>query len=330
VPGVIVISYLGRLIRAIGVCLSLLAATATAQATRPYQMTILSSTDPGDFYTNAGVDISVFNRGHIQYDLQPPGLSIVWTAVDAKLDDVDSNDYQLIDWSRIVAVYVDEPYGSIVAGKDDCKAQATRAAVDARNLDLSRVADAVRRKASHARFWVNFTPHEIELIVDVNSNCDLNQSYIDVISMDEYGVEFDNTIRNRYDNLYANHRHSPHQQLGLVPGTFTGGYKDQKAEDQARRLRGHLQYAYNMNQRCDLPLGPSRITGIYDRCPVWMVAGWSGGKEDFHEDGYTFRHIDHPASRDVFDAWQSFFSLPKINPSKAPAARALVPLLTVE
>jgi len=334
-----VISYLSRriVVSAIGVCLSMLATTAPAQSSqRPYQMTILGSTNLDGFYTNAGADIPVFNRGHYAYNLQPAGKSILWTATDADLDAVDANDYDLIDWSRIVAVYVDEPYGVLLKNTSACSSSPTnptRIAIDDIDENLSRVANAVRRKAPHARFWVNFTKHEIELILSPTANCDLNKPYIDVISMDVYGEPFypvlnERSISELYGDLYFNHRHSPYQQLALVPGTFTSS--KQSGQNAADWMSGYLVYAYYMNQECNLPLGPTRITGIYDRCPVWMIAGWMGGTRVLTEGSMNYYPIDHANSAWVFNAWQSAFAVPKVDPFKVRAARDLVPLLSDE
>jgi hypothetical protein len=311
---------------ATGICLSMFAANASAQATRPYQMSILGSTDGT---TNAGVDVPVFFRGQYAYNLQPDGRSIVWLPPHADLDVHDANDYDLIDWSRIVAVYVDEPYGTILEGLGTCPQPTTQTGIAFANrqAELGALAEDVRKHAPTARFWVNFTRHEIDLILDENSGCDLNKSYIDVISMDIYDVDFYTTLSNRYDDLYANHRPTPYQQLALVAGTFTHGYNQQTGQQGAARLSGYFAYAADMNQQCDLPLGPSRISGIYDRCPVWMVAGWMGGETPVDHDPRDYYPIDHANSVEVFNAWQAAFAVPRIDPSKARAMRDLIPLL---
>ena len=91
--------------------LSMFVVNASAQTVRPYQMSILASTDGG---TAANVDIPIFTQGVFRYDPQPPGRSIVWLPPDANLDQYN------FDWSRIAAVYVDEPYGLILKGRNDC------------------------------------------------------------------------------------------------------------------------------------------------------------------------------------------------------------------
>lgn len=311
-----------RLMRAIAasaasICFSMFAVTATAQTTRSYQMSVLASTG-----SNAGVDIPMFTRGVFRYDVQPPGRSIVWLPPEADLDIADSNDYDEIDWSRIVAVYVDEPYGEILKNNNIFCAGTD---YQARKVAVAALAADARRKAPSARFWVNFTPHEIDLLLGQNLGCDFNQSYIDVISMDIYGVNFNTSVSDRYNNLYANRRATPYQQLALIAGTYTNGGDQQTATQAISRLSEYRAYAQAMNQQCTLPLGPTRITGIYDRCPVWMLIGWPGGPDIVNPGSYY--PIDHANSTAVLDAWQTAFAVPKVDPSKVRATRALVPLL---
>jgi hypothetical protein len=274
--------------------------------TRSYQMSILASTDGT---TAAGVDIPIFTQGVFRDDPQPAGRSIVWLPVDANLDR-----HSIADWTRIVAVYVDEPYGNILNHRSNCDPPADAKTPDAfaeKFAALAAMATAVRAKAPSARFWVNLTRHDVDLIRNPAAGCAINQPYIDVISMDIYDVDFRPTLSERYEYLHT-HRATPHQQLALVAGTFTGGYKKQDGAAAVSRLSGYFNYAAQMNQHCDLPLGPAGKTGIYDGCPVWMVAGWMGGTAPVVESPRNYLPIDHPSSRLVLDAWQAAFAVPRV------------------
>lgn len=300
----------------IGLGLSVLSIDAPAQqTTRLFQMSILASTDS---VYNAGVDIPIFTRNEFSnYQDQPAGSSIAWLPIDRNLDRHN------INWKRIVAVYVDEPYGVMLAGANSCDSR-----IDTTMQELEAMAAALRAKAPRAKFWVNFTPKEIDLMLNPGANCPLNKPYFDVISMDVYNENFYPTLSNRYANLYA-HRATAHQQLALVPGTFTGGDKNQSGSVGASRLSGYFQYATTMNQSCSLPLGPTGKTGFYDGCPVWMVAGWIGGETPFSDGTSVYYPIDHPNSEDVFEAWQAQFAIPPVG-IPVSRVRAVMPLLLEE
>ena len=296
-----------------GAWLSMLAVDALAQSKRPYQMGILGSTD-GTYVASS--DIPIYWRTHAQ----PTGRSIIWLAPDE-----DPDQYN-IDWARIVAVYVDEPYIEELPDSSDCNVLA----FNGKRNKLINLAATVREKAPRARFWVNFRTHDIDLI---NRGCPLHGAFIDVISMDVYGVEFDSAaLKQRYYWLYNYHRAAPYQQIALIAGTFTGGYQHQTAADGAARLLGFLDYANTLNQYCHLPLGPVGRTGIYDECPVWMVAGFLGGVAP-HSDkpgDPAYYPIDNPASALVFNAWQAAFAVPRIDPVRVRQARKMIPLLSDE
>jgi hypothetical protein len=288
---------------------------------RPFQMSILASTD--NVY-NAGVDIPIFTRNeNSNYQDQPEGSSIAWVGIDPNLDKHN------INWRRIVAVYVDEPYGKMLENKNSCDPIDPNDpnypnTIGPMMAKLEAMAAALRIKAPRARFWVNFTKHEIDLILKPAANCPLNQPYIDVISMDWYGLDFAPAVKMYYQNLYGN-RATAHQQLALVPGTFTGGYEQQSGDQGAWRLSGYFEYANTMNQSCNLPLGPAGKTGYYDGCPVWMVAGWMGGVTP-PPGASNYYPIDNPASIKVFNRWQQQFAVPPA-PKPVSPMRKLMPLL---
>lgn len=294
--------------------------TPAQSAPRPFQMSILSSTD--NVY-NAGVDLPTFSRNvFYNYQSQPKGSSIAWLPPDRNLDRHN------INWKHIVAVYVDEPYSTYLDRRSSCDDPAIRQTVIDLMAELQAMAAALRTKAPRARFWVNFSKNDVNLMKDPGANCALNQPYIDVISLDWYGRNFFYDILNLYEYLYHN-RATPYQQLALVPGTFTG--PENHTGDNAREwLQSHFDYATLMNSVCNLPHGPTGKTGYYDGCPVWMVAGWMGGVIPYEEKSGNkssfYYPIDHPSSIKVFETWQEQFAMP---PTRQPVnpMRKLMPLL---
>ena len=293
---------------ATGLWLSLSAASVSAQSTRPYQMSVVGTAEG-----SAVVDIPIYHYTHGQ----PAGRSIVWLDPNqAVIDEAH------IDWMRIVAVYVDEPYNNEIAdGSQACNSSAFQNKWN----KLEAWAGEVRAKAPSARFWVNFRQTDIDLI---NRGCPLNGPYIDVISMDIYYKVFSPDLFDKYEALY-NHRATPYQQFALIPGTFTGGSPNQNGATGASRLSGYFAYAESANQHCDLPLGPMGRTGIYDGCPVWMVAGWFGGTEPHRDssNGPWYYPIDHPNSIQVFNAWQATFAIRRVDPARVRQAIKAAPLL---
>ena len=287
-------------------CLWLAACSALApapSAKRLFQMSILSSTD--NVY-NAGVDIPTFARHTFyNYQAQPEEMSIAWLPPGPDLDRHD------VDWQRIVAVLVDEPYGEALKGKDSCADPSIKQTIDDTMAALAAMAAAVRERAPKARFWVNFTQREIDLMRTPAARCPLNQPYIDVISMDIYGVDFAPEVSRRYNDLYQHHRATPHQQLALVPGTFTLGWEKQTGAQGASRLAGYFEFAGAMNRKCNLPLGPTGHTGYDDGCPVWIVAGWMGGVAPLHYEPRDYLPMDNPNSILLFNAWQAQFAVPR-------------------
>lgn len=84
----------------------------------------------------------------------------------------------------------------------------------------------------------NFSQPEVELIRD--EECSLNESYIDVVSMDIYGIDFENSDLSELYQFVYEHRPTLYQQLALVPGTFTKvGQESTEIQNQALRLQGY-------------------------------------------------------------------------------------------
>jgi hypothetical protein len=305
--GVTVISYFTHrwVVAATCIFLSMLAIDAPAQVIRPYQMTLSSTEDNGQ--TLAGVDIPLYSTGNFANQPQPAGRSIVWLKPDPNLDQ------HTIDWSRIVAVYVNEPYRTILS--------CSNSAYDNMADNLAAMAAAVHARAPWVRFWVDFSPEEFELMWG-RSRCPYNQPYIDVIATYDYYINFDPTLTLKYRWL-KQHRATPYQQFALVPGTFTHLPKQDGAAG-ASRLSGYFEYATIENQTCDLPLGPTGATGIYDGCPIWIIHGWTAGTKS-PADATFIVPLDHPQSALIHDRWQAAFVIPRRDPSRVRKALPLIP-----
>jgi hypothetical protein len=286
----------------------LIAAQAHAQAIEPrrYQMSILATTDG---ISNATVDTPIYTIGTFRTDAQPNVRSVVWLPPDADLSVLD------IEWARIVAVYVDEPYRLLINQVSSCNPTQSPA-ITARAAALENLAANVRARAPKARFWVNFSREEVELIMN---GCPFNRPYIDVVSLDIYHRLFDDV--SVYYEYLIDHPATPYQQLAFIPGTFTD--QQQNAVRAKTFLADFLFAADLYNAHCDLPLGPTGVTGMYDGCRVWMVAGWIGGVQS-PGDAPGIHPIDHPDSRILFDYWQAQAAIPRINPSGGKKALQLL------
>jgi len=310
------------LVAATAVLLSILSANALAQSTRSYQMTVYPNVDA----TSASMDIPMFTKGVFTEQLQPPGRSIFWVHPDTQPAQLDQYG---IDWSRIAALYVDEPYYQFV--KPGNFTNCTPPGQHQRRTNIVNLANALRARAPSARFWVNFNDAEIYMIV--NRGCSFNESYIDVISMDYYYVDFDPYVRPQYEFIYT-HRPTSYQQLALVvpvfmQGTPPSGRLTQTAMEGVTRLTAYLAYAAEKNQTCNLPLGLTGITRIYDGCPVWAVAGFAGGMTPPGDDT-SLLPLDHPISVHIKNKWQEKFAVQRIDPTQVRRWRALAPTLFSE
>jgi len=304
-----------------------------AQSTsRSFQMALWRS--------SLDADVPTFFSG----DSQPLGRSILiktdWR--DAPISTSDGS----IEWWRIVAVLIDEPYLDLAAaGHNPCARQedfdtwlAEVSAVDAK---LAQRAAELRSVAPKARFWLNFSEDEASWMkngvcggssaVD-NTVIPLNKSYIDVISLDRYLVAFEPAVKQYYDWFAANRAKSD-QQVGLIPGTF---YIDGRSANQpgyvltqASYLQAYFDYANDMNQICNLPLGSRGSTGRFDGCPVWMVMGWLGGNHT--QDGVTYIGELDQSSTAISNVWRGQLALPIRSDlvPKATIERTLPPILYI-
>ncbi|HWZ63575.1 MAG TPA: hypothetical protein VNX02_11170 [Steroidobacteraceae bacterium] len=247
-----------------------------------------------------------------------------------------------IDWAQVVAVEVDEPYGPPYSSVDsdfyDDTGQCITppsSAIETIDAQLSATAAALKSVNPKIRFWVNFDATEGAWFAACGNPQFFNRSYIDVISFDCYSTPFFSTsstssyscssavfstssassatynLSESYNVLAAN-RATPHQQLALIPGVFYGstGY------NQLPYLQGYFQYANQVNQTCNLPLGPQGVSGIYDGCPVWVVMGFLTGDITANGVTSTYGVLDGSAgSQPILAAWQAEVALRPVTPN---------------
>src|SRR5713101_4283745 len=212
-------------------------------------------------------DVAFFHGG----DSQPPGHSILtvsfWKTEGAWQSMVLKMKY---DFSRIDAVYVDEPYLNVGASpsannawQNPCQDNRYPKAASIFQM-LQSLGQAVKETSSRTRFWINFSEPEIQWMMDThcpaNRPITLNGSFVDVVSMDRYRIRFEGpcrlTLPGRapclqpyYDWIVA-HRAYPGQQIALVPGVVvqilerrTGPVQLDNPNSQAALLAGYFNYA---------------------------------------------------------------------------------------
>ena len=307
----------GRLLATL-LCVGWITQVAAQSGTRSFPMTLF------DGWSHDS-DIPVITNG----EPQPAGHSILllpdWRAKDTtgQLVPLSSFGY---DWSRIIAVYIDEPYkppGSTFDntlrnpnGTPACQVSMSslNAAIAPVDSDLQTRAAQLQQAAPKTRFWVNFTVDEANWMATCSSPQTFNRTYIDVISADWYYVDFA-TIQPFYSVVAANPA-KPEQQSALVPGTFFRSGKDSQ-QSQANHLQGFFDYANTQNQTCNLPLGARGSTGYFDGCRVWMVMGWLAGNVI---DGDDYRGEEDPTSAAITGVWRT----EQLVPTRADIARPLL------
>jgi hypothetical protein len=158
------------------------------------------------------------------------------------------------------------------------------------------------------RVWVNFTDKEMRLMQRGYCPLDLNHAAVDVVSTANYVDPF-KSFKHHYDWFISQW---PQQQLALIPATayVDGGSPEAVAE----LLQGYFDYANDMNQAtCDMEdLGRVGHTGKYDRCRVWIVAGWSS-EPYFPHDGDWYSLFwsgseQFPSGTPILEEWSAEFS----------------------
>jgi hypothetical protein len=302
--------------------------------TRSFQMTLWG--DP--FSPPLDADLAFFGEGALQpnaptrsiiytTDWQAADPAAAWNATVASM----AASGQPYDFNRILAVVVDEPYWDTVGTPDwsnPCR-DARINTVQTLYQKLQALAAAVRQtpNASRVRFWINFSEPEVQWMMDsslMNSNCppSLNGPFVDVISMDKYWKPFPgpcqivakqpaNCVQSYYDWMLG-HRASPGQQVALIPGTFVrtqNGVQIDQGQQQAALLSGFFNYANGINQTCDFPPGNLGFTGNFDRCPVWVVAGFPG--QSFMDTNYLWHgELDtDPMVQPIQQVWRAELGL---------------------
>jgi len=285
-----------------------------SRAVRNFQMALFTY----DYHTGvtaadtAGyVDIPMF--GSDIPSLQPPGRSIM--RFESWQDD-DPLRTVTVDWSRILAVLIDEPYVTRLQSDHNDDAELNPCAGSIENQQTRRpLVRAIRAKlmnavrvaheaAPRARVWVNFHRREVSWMRE--ADCEqLNDPSIDVVSLDRYEVNF-SRIRGDYAWFMAA---MPHQQIALVPGTHHRVNGDSPSRA-AARLQGYFDYANRQNRRCDLDMGRAGPTGSDDGCRVWIVVGWSA-EPAFPSYAPEYYGLLHPSSAPIAAAWLEQFSKPR-------------------
>jgi hypothetical protein len=215
------------------------------------------------------------------------------------------------DWSRIAAVWIDEPYLTAIdplpgpPPEDPCghPLSPTTAKMGATRAKVEAAAQMVRNLSAKTRVWVNFSALEVDWIRNDACTFALNDTYIDVISIDYYEGPFDQIEGDYY--WLKTHAPTNYQQLGLVP--FVGNRTGQNAISPATAaswLFAYYEYAAYHNQTCDLPLGPTGVTGLFDGCRVWAITGWPGVDYSLVYPTQTYVGFYDPTSAPIRDAWR--------------------------
>jgi hypothetical protein len=316
---------------------------ADAQSTRPFQISLWD--DNGSAFSSADSDIQTFAPGenqpnapsiliNINAALEPSITSGSITETDPTTGKVVAS--SPVNWSQIVALEVDEPFSfldkgvPLIDGDNTCEALPSKGTslynqLQATISTLEALAAALKKVNPTARFWVNWTAMEAYYIQKCPAPTyggaqAFNGPYIDVVSYDNYADPFSSSAYNFIRNNLA----SPHQQIALIPGVFsasTTGWPSQQPW-----LADYFQYAATTNQAgCNLapfattPAGTEIITGIYDRCPVWIVMGYLA----LNSDGFT--GILAASSSAILSAYQQEVALTPMTPTQQARARKAVP-----
>lgn len=320
-------------------CLSLptLGETADAQTAVPrhFQMSVW-----GNEQANSDSDIPMVFENDIPPATGPYILELInWSTSNYWVNDilgypsgttpavpyVSQQPSWKLDFSRIAAVLVDEPYlsnsgVSNILNDSACPSSSdpNYAAVQGVQTTLANLMEAVKstQGASKVRFWINFSVPEIQYMKKgcaplLNSkyvSSDGGAYYADVVSIDNDGPTetqlFDAVISgidtlHTYYNWLSSTPAYYGQQIALVPPTYIPyPYEVTNDLEAAANLTPFYNYANELNQTCTLPLGGAGQTEIFDGCPVWIVAGW------FYQDGNPFDgRLGENVPPDLHSAW---------------------------
>jgi hypothetical protein len=288
--------------------------SATAQQnTRSFQMVLWSDPSLTDASLNNG-DIRSFSFSQESQPPQGPTIMVNYApGYDYTVGNVGG---VIIDWSRVVAVLADEPYGpqadpridSVIKYPDGSSACPGDPAPYIAPIDalLQQRATELKTLAPKARFWVNFTEDEAKWMATCHAPGTFNRSYIDVISADWSADGGSNDIASMqlFLSEVAAVPSKPDQQLALIAGVYSA------PANQLPHLQGFFDYANQKNQAngCYLPLGNRGLTGIFDGCPVWIVLGWFSG--EVTAGGKTYVGMLEPGSESIKQRWEQELHVP--------------------
>src|SRR5215813_5339239 len=292
-------------------------------ATRNFQMIIW---DVADANVGLDSDIAFFIPFGSDDTNQPAGHSILHPFTNEWL--TIPRDQVVPTWnalmaqyhfSRIEAVLIDEPYLTAINPNlapnqapdtsNHCLSGSTDTQISLISDAHSRLADiagVLRQQAPGTRFWINFSEPEAIWMRNQPACPPLDDSFVDVISLDKYAVDFSPAVQSYY-NWFAANPSYPGQQMALTPGTFSQPNDVYSATAVASRLQGFFDYADAMNQSCTLPLGATGFSGNSDACPVWMVGGWLF--DNCCAPTITYFGENDPASQAIAQAWQAEMGL---------------------
>jgi hypothetical protein len=303
--------------------------------TRYFQMALWGDPSADTSGKTPHGDIATFDFGH---QSQPPKGPTVLIGYNQWYElSVANVGGVTVDWSRVVAVEVDEPYTvpqnappyidnliRYANGSFACQPAGLSDAIQPIDTLLAQRQAQLKALAPKARFWVNFTDNEAGWMAQCGTQA-FNRAYIDVISADWSADGGGNNIASAtpFLSAVAANRAKPDQQLALIPGVFSA------PTNQLPNLQGFFDYANNTNQTqtCNLPLGSRGVTGFFDGCPVWMVLGWLA--TDVTVGKTTYLGMLNPNSISIEAKWDGEVSVP-LTPSLAharPPGKRVVPAL---
>lgn len=286
---------------------------AYAQAgTRPFQMTLWECCGGRTPVVGVDVDIREFDglAPNVPQPTTGPSVMVINGSYLSTLNDLSKTNAS--NWLQIAAVEIDEPYSSLDGelNTGNCLPPTSIQPID---NELSALQAKIQAKNPKTRFWVNFTQTEANWMTVCTNPQEFNRAYIDVISVDWYNANFFQI--EPFYQIVSTYPATPHQQLALVPGVFWA------TNDQLGYLQSFFSYASGANDFCSLPLGPQGVTGIYDRCPVWIVMGWMTGDIT----GYSGILDGKTGAQQILSAWQTEVKLTPVTPTQIARAKEALP-----
>ena len=308
-----------------GLLFSMIGGTADAQsaATPPprlFQMSLWEYSDSTSAWIPTSADSDIRTYYYVDGTTAPPGRFIIvgwpWNPnkpadEQATLSGVSSS--SVADWSQVVAVEFDEVYGSLDGSLNSLTCSGpTEAQLEPITNWLMGNQQTLKNKNPKARFWVNFTSAEAQWMADCSGTEAgyYNQSWFDVVSADAYGMDFYGTLYWFYRAVLEHPPQKPaSQQVALIPGVYSS-YSNYELLNNSNGTPddGYFTYANTENRTCNLALGSSGVTGIYDKCPVWIVMGFLAGYYPTLE-FYGMLDSSGPYSNQIHAIWRQEVAL---------------------